>query len=109
MQTIDAVASGKLPPDSLELLPKTWLLAGGGWKNPVILKYLQQYLGEKIKDPVIKLASEIGFDSTYMEAELFAYLAVRSYKGLPISIPSVTGASKPSLAIFNRLCACLHV
>lgn len=80
-----------------DLLPKTWLLAGGGWKNPVILKYLAQYLNEKIEAPVIKLASEMGFDSVYMEAELFAYLAVRSYKGLPISMPSVTGASKPSM------------
>ena len=80
----------------LELLPKTWLLAGGGWKNPVITKSLKQYLNEKIKTAEIKLASEAGFDSVYMEAELFAYLAVRSYKRLPISLPSVTGATKPS-------------
>ncbi len=80
----------------LEMIPRKWVLAGGGWKNPVIRKYLEQYLAKKI-DPVIKTASEIGLDSEYMEAEIFAYLAARSFYKLPISIKSVTGARIPSM------------
>ncbi len=78
--------------DSLEDFPSKWILAGGGWNNPVILKYLRQYLTEKAPSVDIRLASEIGWNNIYMEAEIFAYLAVRNLYGLPISIPNVTGA-----------------
>ena len=78
--------------DSLGDLPSKWILAGGGWNNPVILRFLKQYLTEKIPSVDIRLASEIGWDDTYMEAEIFAYLAVRNLYGLPISVPNVTGA-----------------
>ena len=79
-------------------IPNKWILAGGGWNNPTILKYLKQYLNEKIDAVDIKTASEIGWDSTYMEAEIFAYLAVRSLYNLPISLPEVTGATTPGFA-----------
>jgi anhydro-N-acetylmuramic acid kinase len=77
-------------------LPKKWILAGGGWKNPVITKFLEEYLAKEIK-PIIKHAHEVGLDGEYMEAEIFAYLAARSFLKLPISIPAVTGAKIPSL------------
>ena len=75
-------------------IPKNWVLAGGGWKNPVITHYLKTYLPADIN---IKSASEIGWDSTYMEAGIFAYLAARSFYKLPISLPEITGAKIPSL------------
>ena len=34
-------------------------------------------------------------DGDAIEAEAFAYLAVRSLRGLPISFPGTTGVSKP--------------
>ncbi len=75
-------------------IPKKWVLAGGGWNNPVILKYLKEYLPKECE---IFFASEIGLDSVYMEAELFAYLAARSFYKLPISFPLVTGCKQPTL------------
>lgn len=79
--------------DNLDInVPKKWILAGGGWNNPVILKFLKKYLNEKIGAVDVNFASEIGWDSVYMEAEIFAYLAVRSLNGLSITIPNVTGA-----------------
>lgn len=78
-------------------MPNKWILAGGGWNNPVILKYLKLYLKEYLGSVDVKIANEISWDNIYMEAEIFAYLAVRSLYKLPISLPSVTGAKKPSL------------
>ena len=83
--------------NSLAMPPKRWVLAGGGWNNPVIVKYLKQYLYEKIDSFEMNLASEVGFDSAYMEAELFAYLAARHFYKLPISLPLVTGCKKATL------------
>lgn len=83
--------------NSLTDLPKKWILAGGGWNNPVIVEYLHKYLAEKLDNFEIKNANELGFSSTYMEAELFAYLAARSFYKLPISFPSITGCTNPTL------------
>lgn len=83
--------------NSLPNLPKKWVLSGGGWNNPVIVEYLHKYLAKELDDFEVYSASELGFSSTYMEAELFAYLAARSFYKLPISFPSVTGCKKPTL------------
>ena len=40
-------------------------------------------------------AEEAGFDGDAMEAEAWAYLAVRSLLRLPISFPGTTRAPKP--------------
>lgn len=94
--TLEALTA-KCISDSVDInAPKKWILAGGGWNNPVILKFLKQYLLEKLGSVDIKLASEIGWDNVYMEAEIFAYLAVRSLYGLSITIPNVTGAREAS-------------
>lgn len=77
----------------IEDLTKSWILAGGGWNNPSIKKFLDECLKSKIPEVEIKTADQVGLNSTYMEAEIFAYLAARSYLKLPITLSSVTGAS----------------
>jgi anhydro-N-acetylmuramic acid kinase len=37
------------------------------------------------------LAEDVGFDGDAMEAEAWAYLAVRSRRGLPLTFPTTTG------------------
>jgi anhydro-N-acetylmuramic acid kinase len=37
----------------------------------------------------------IGYDGDVVEAQGFAYLALRSRQGLPISLPTTTGAPRP--------------
>jgi len=37
----------------------------------------------------------VGWDGDFLEAQCFAYLAVRSLHGLPLSLPSTTGAPHP--------------
>ncbi len=69
-----------------------WILSGGGWKNPSIFKYLKQFLAPSKQ---VFLADELGWNNQGLEAELFAYLAVRSLKGKAISFPETTGVPKP--------------
>ena len=41
-------------------------------------------------------AGEAGFNADMMEAEAWAYLAVRSLKGLALTFPTTTGCSEPA-------------
>ena len=75
-----------------QVMPKTWVLAGGGWSNPVIKTQLQACLGDETQ---LLLADEVGWYSQAMEAECFAYLAVRCLLNLPLSVPQTTGVTKP--------------
>lgn len=85
---------------SLDLLkgeiPSHWILAGGGWKNPVIRQELEERLRAKLGPQVfIQTADEAGWNSQALEAQIFAYLAVRSLKKLPISVPGTTQIKEP--------------
>ena len=46
-------------------------------------------------DADILSAEDVGWDGDMLEAQAFAYLAVRTLKGLPISFPVTTGAPEP--------------
>jgi len=84
--------------------PQHWILAGGGWNNPVILQELTSRLKAKLGSQVtIMTADERGWNSTAMEAQTFAYLAVRSLQGKPISVPSTTRVPMPLSG------GCIHV
>ncbi|MCB1473880.1 MAG: anhydro-N-acetylmuramic acid kinase [Rhodobiaceae bacterium] len=85
--TVESVAA------ALRFLPQppvTWIVAGGGTRNPVIMGGLEARLGV----PVMA-ADACGFSSQYMEAQAFAYLAVRSLHRLAITFPGTTGAPIP--------------
>jgi len=70
--------------------PRRWLVAGGGRRNSFLMRRLAEKLGVKV-EPI----EAIGFDGDVLEAQCFAYLAIRSLKGLPLSFPTTTGAPKP--------------
>jgi anhydro-N-acetylmuramic acid kinase len=85
---------------TLQLLPQApqmWLIAGGGAHNGTLLKMM----AHKLKVPVIK-ASDQGWDGDALEAQAFAFLAVRSLKNLPLSLPGTTGVPYPLSG--GRLC-----
>ncbi len=73
-------------------MPKRWVLCGGGRKNPNIINDLKA-LAKPVGGEVL-LAEELGFDGDAMEAEAWAYLAVRSMRGLPLTFPTTTGCRK---------------
>ncbi len=86
--------------ESLNLLttaiPRTWILTGGGWKNPVIRAELEQRLEVKLNGRVeILTADQAGWNSQAMEAQLFAYLAVRSQQNKMLTFPGTTGVQEP--------------
>lgn len=68
---------------------KRWLIAGGGRHNAAIMNYLKKCL----QVPVINI-DELGFSGDMLEAQAFAFLAVRNILGLPISFPGTTGVLK---------------
>jgi anhydro-N-acetylmuramic acid kinase len=77
-------------------VPTHWILCGGGWHNPVIKLELETRLARKINSPLkIMTADEAGWNSEAMEAQIFAYLAVRSLHQMPISIPGTTRVPRP--------------
>ena len=69
---------------------KSWIVCGGGRHNDYILSELR----ERLEQPVLT-AEDIEWQGDAIEAQAFAYLAVRSNLGLPISFPNTTGVKTP--------------
>ncbi|WP_281200964.1 anhydro-N-acetylmuramic acid kinase [Neptunicoccus sediminis] len=76
----------------LTLPPQNWYVCGGGACNPVMM----QELSNRLKGRVSSI-EELGLDGDMLEAQAFAYLAVRSYRGLPLSAPATTGCKAPAI------------
>lgn len=70
--------------------PTEVIVAGGGRHNPEIMKAL----AERLPAPVTT-AEDRGWRGDAIEAEAFAYLAARTFRGLPISFPKTTGVARP--------------
>ena len=72
-----------------------FLVCGGGRKNIQLIKNINEYL----KDDKIELKNidEFGFDGDFIESQTFAYLAVRTYLGLPITFPETTMCKNPTV------------
>ncbi len=69
----------------------TWIVTGGGRRNPTLLRALRQALPQTN----VRAAEEVGWDGDALEAQAFGYLAVRSLRNLPLSFPRTTGVERP--------------
>ncbi|MGN6550888.1 MAG: anhydro-N-acetylmuramic acid kinase [Pararhizobium sp.] len=78
--------------DHLPEQPKLWIVCGGGRLNRIVMEDMRAIAGP---DARVVTAEEAGFDGDAMEAEAWAYLAVRALDGLPLSWPTTTGVRKP--------------
>ena len=67
-------------------------ICGGGRKNKFLINSLKQKINNKIF-----LIDDLNIDGDYIESQAFAFLAIRSYLGLPISFPSTTNCKEPSV------------
>ena len=83
--TARAVAATRLPE-----APKQWLVSGGGRHNPSIMAALAKALNAPVS-PV----ESVGWDGDFLEAQCFAYLAMRVKRDLPLSLPMTTGVPRP--------------
>ncbi|WP_293864032.1 anhydro-N-acetylmuramic acid kinase [uncultured Alsobacter sp.] len=70
--------------------PLRWLVTGGGRLNGHFMRSLAAALGVPV-DPV----EAVGWNGDFIEAQCFGYLALRSLRGLPLSLPTTTGVPHP--------------
>ena len=70
--------------------PTRWIVGGGGAKNRTLMAMLERLLEAEVMN-----ADAIGWSSDFLEAQAFAYLALRSLEGLPLTYPTTTGVSAP--------------
>jgi anhydro-N-acetylmuramic acid kinase len=85
--TVEAAAAAL---DHVPGRPKRWLVAGGGRLNRHFMEKMAERLGVTV-EPV----DALGWNGDHLEAQCFAYLAVRSLHGLPLSLPTTTGVPRP--------------
>jgi anhydro-N-acetylmuramic acid kinase len=71
--------------------PQSWIVAGGGARNPTLVRMLTQ----RLSPAKVETAGEVGWSADALEAQAFAFLAVRSLEGLPLTFPTTTGAPRP--------------
>ncbi len=76
--------------DLLPTVPKLIVVCGGGARNPTLMARLRDRLPCRVEG-----AAALGWNGDAIEAQAFAYLAVRSRLGLPITFPGTTGVGAP--------------
>ncbi len=86
--TVQAV--GRILP-FLPARPKAWVVAGGGARNRTLMKML----GECMAPATVQTADEVGWSADALEAQAFAFLAVRTLNKLPYTYPTTTGVKTP--------------
>jgi anhydro-N-acetylmuramic acid kinase len=69
---------------------KRWLVTGGGRHNDTIMAMLDLHLGGGV-DPI----EAINCNGDALEAQAFAFLAIRSLYGMPLSLPKTTRVPRP--------------
>jgi anhydro-N-acetylmuramic acid kinase len=67
-----------------------WVIAGGGARNPALLRAIAEETRGKIVT-----ADSLGWNGDALEAQAFGFLAVRSLRGLPLTFPGTTGVPRP--------------
>ena len=71
--------------------PRSWIIAGGGARN----RTLTRMLAECLAPASVDTADDVGWSADALEAQAFAYLAVRRLRDLPATFPTTTGGARP--------------
>jgi anhydro-N-acetylmuramic acid kinase len=66
-------------------------VAGGGARNPTLMRML----AERLAPATVETAGALGWSADALEAQAFAYLAVRTLRDLPLTFPTTTGVPQP--------------
>lgn len=88
MFTVEAVARSAV---LLPRPPRHWIVAGGGARNATMMRGL----ADRLEPAEVRTAGDLGWSGDAIEAQAFAYLAVRSLRGLPLTWPGTTGVPAP--------------
>ncbi len=70
--------------------PVQWLVAGGGRRNPALMRALASALTEPVRPVEV-----VGWNGDALEAQAFGVLAARVWRGLPLTFPGTTGVAEP--------------
>jgi anhydro-N-acetylmuramic acid kinase len=70
--------------------PRQWLVAGGGRRNPALMRALSAALEAPVRP--VEVA---GWNGDALEAQAFGVLAARVARDLPLTFPGTTGAPYP--------------
>lgn len=87
MMTVQSIAHGLRETGSNA---QNIYLCGGGAHNATLRKWLEQATGSHVGT-----VEDLSWNGDTLEAEGFAYLAVRSFLDLPLTLPSTTGVPWP--------------
>jgi len=90
LTALTAAAVARVVPH-LPRAPQSWIVAGGGARNPTLMRTL----AERLSPASVESAEAVGWSVDGLEAQAFAFLAVRSMRGLPLTFPRTTGAPRP--------------
>jgi anhydro-N-acetylmuramic acid kinase len=71
---------------------RKWLVTGGGRHNPTLMRALSAVLNAPVAS-----VDDVGWDGDALEAQAFGFLAVRTLRGQPLSLPAVTGAREATI------------
>ena len=71
--------------------PGNWIVVGGGANNPTLMEMLQA----NVAPAIVARGDDLGWSGDAVEAQAFAFMAVRSLKGLPLTFPGTTGVPHP--------------
>ncbi len=66
---------------ALPKIPASWIVVGGGASNPTLM----QMLGARLPAASVMRGSDLGWSGDAIEAQAFAYMAVRRLNGLPLT------------------------
>ena len=66
------------------------LICGGGRKN----KYLLEMIKKNLNNKNLNIIDRYEINGDFVESQAFAYLSIRSLKGLPITFPTTTRVNK---------------
>ncbi|MGI6244947.1 MAG: anhydro-N-acetylmuramic acid kinase [Pseudochelatococcus sp.] len=70
--------------------PRLWVLCGGGTHNAELVRRIREATGAEVA-----IADDLGWSADSMEAQAFAFLAARSLRKLPLTLPTTTGVTAP--------------
>jgi anhydro-N-acetylmuramic acid kinase len=90
LSALTAAAVARILPH-LPAHPQAWIVSGGGAHNPTLMRML----AERLAPASVETADAAGWSPDALEAQAFAYLAVRHLRGLPLTFPRTTGAPAP--------------
>ncbi len=90
LTALTAAAVARVVPH-LPRRPSSWIVAGGGARNATLMRMLAQNLAPA----TVETADAVGWSAKDLEAQAFAFLAVRCLRDLPITFPTTSGAPKP--------------